>query len=130
MSERGKVVVTKLSPWSVKDTVARLKAIVEARGMSVFAVIDLSAEAGASRFDLRELQVITFGRTASAAAVMAAQPLAALDVPQKVVVWVDGCETKIGYAEPSALAARYGLAAELAEMLAAIDAVTDAAIDK
>ncbi len=60
------MVVTKLSPWSVKDTVARLKAIVEARGMSVFAVIDLSAEAGASRFDLRELQVITFWQRVTA----------------------------------------------------------------
>jgi uncharacterized protein (DUF302 family) len=130
VSEQGKAVVTKLSPWSVKDTVARLKAIVEARGMKVLAVIDLGAEAGASGFDLRDMQVITFGSTASAAAVMAAHPLAALDVPQKVVVWVDGCETKIGYAEPLALAARYGLAVQLAEMLAAIDTVTDAAIDK
>jgi uncharacterized protein (DUF302 family) len=130
VSERDKAVVTKLSPWSVKDTVARLKAIVEARGMSVFAVVDLDAEAGASGFYLRDLLVITFGSTASAAAVLAAHPLAALDVPQKVVVWVDGCETKIGYAEPPALAARYGLAAELAEMLAAIDTVTDAAIDR
>jgi uncharacterized protein (DUF302 family) len=61
---------------------------------------------------------------------MAAHPLVALDVPQKVVVWVDGCETKIGYAEPPALAARYGLAAELAEMLAVIDSVTEASIDR
>jgi uncharacterized protein (DUF302 family) len=130
VTEPSNAVVTKVSPWSVKDTVARLKAIVEARGMKVFAVIDLGAEAGASGFDLRDMHVITFGSTALAAAVMAAHPLVALDVPQKVVVWVDGCETKIGYAEPPALAARYGLAAELAEMLAVIDSVTEASIDR
>ena len=38
-------VVTKLSPWSMAETLARLSAAVAARGMEVFAVIDHSGQA-------------------------------------------------------------------------------------
>ena len=51
-------------------------------------------------------------------------------LPLKVLVWADGYETKLVYAAPAALAARYGLGDELAARLAGIDAVTDAAIDR
>ena len=59
---------------------------------------------------------------------MRAAPLAALDLPLKVLVWADGDETKVAYTAPAALAARYQLTDELAAKLAGIDAVTDAAI--
>ena len=61
---------------------------------------------------------------------MVAVPLAALDLPLKVLVWADGPETKIVYTAPAALAARYGLSDALAAKLAGIDAVTDAAIER
>jgi uncharacterized protein (DUF302 family) len=60
---------------------------------------------------------------------MAAAPLAALDLPLKVLVWADGEQTKLSYTEPAELAARYGLSEELSARLAAIDAVTDALIE-
>jgi uncharacterized protein (DUF302 family) len=59
---------------------------------------------------------------------MAAAPLAALDLPLKVLVWADGPTTKISYTAPAALGARYGLTEDLAARLAGIDAVTDAVI--
>ena len=34
------LVVTKISPWSMADTIARLSAVVAARGLDVIAVID------------------------------------------------------------------------------------------
>ena len=60
---------------------------------------------------------------------MQSAPLAALDLPLKVLVWSDGDETKLTYTAPAALAARYQLADELAARLAGIDKVTDAVID-
>ena len=60
---------------------------------------------------------------------MSAAPLAALDLPLKVLVWADGGQTKLSYYGPNELAARYGLSDELAGRLAAIDAVTDAVIE-
>jgi uncharacterized protein (DUF302 family) len=38
-------VITKLSPWSVAETVARLSRIVADRGVKLFAIIDHSGEA-------------------------------------------------------------------------------------
>ena len=54
-------VVTKLSPWSAADTVARLSAVIAARGMKLFAVVDHSGEATASGLELRDTKVVFFG---------------------------------------------------------------------
>jgi len=59
---------------------------------------------------------------------MAAVPLAALDLPLKVLVWTDGAQTRVSYTAPAALAARHGLSDELAGRLGAIEAIVDAAI--
>jgi uncharacterized protein (DUF302 family) len=122
-------IVTKLSPWSVTDTVARLSAIVSAKGLKLFAVIDHSGEAEAVGLKLRDTKVVIFGSPQAGTPVMQAAPLAALDLPLKVLVWLDGHQTKLCYTSPPALAARYKLSEELGNRLAGIDAITDAVID-
>jgi uncharacterized protein (DUF302 family) len=59
---------------------------------------------------------------------MDAAPLAALDLPLKILVWADQEQTKISYVSPAALAARYHLAPDLAGNLAGIDPLTDALV--
>jgi uncharacterized protein (DUF302 family) len=130
MTEPVEGVVTKLSPWSVADTVSRLVAVVAGRGMKVFAVIDHSGEANAVGLALRDTKLVIFGSPKAGTPVMAAAPLAALDLPLKVLVWADEGQTKVSYTAPRALAARYGLGDELAARLAGIDAVTDAVIER
>ena len=49
---------------------------------------------------------------------MDAAPLAALDLPLKVLIWADGSQTKVSYLSPSALADRYALHPDLAHNLA------------
>lgn len=120
--------VTKTSSRSVADTVARLISLVEAKGMKVFAVIDHSGEAKQAGLELPETKVVIFGAPKAGTPVMAAAPLAALDLPLKVLVWTDHGETKITYTAPAALAARYDLSDDLAERLAGIDQLTDAVI--
>ncbi len=122
-------IVTKLSPWSVTDTVARLSAIVSAKGLKVFAVIDHSGEAEAVGLKLRDTKVVIFGSPQAGTPVMQAAPLAALDLPLKVLVWLDEHQTKLSYTSPQALATRYELSAELGNRLAGIDTITDAVID-
>jgi uncharacterized protein (DUF302 family) len=121
--------VTKASPWSVSDTVERLEALVTAKGMKLFAVIDHSGEARAAGLELRDTKLVIFGSPQAGTPVMVAEPLAALDLPLKVLVWADGAETKISYTAPSELAARYQLSDELASRLAGIDALTDALLE-
>ena len=114
--------VTKLSPRSVPETVARLVMAVEARGMKVFAVIDHSSEAESVGLELRDTKVVIFGRPPAGTPVMVAAPLAALDLPLKVLVWAAGDQTKVSYTSPRYFAARYALADRLASRLAGIDA--------
>jgi uncharacterized protein (DUF302 family) len=127
-SEPMTQVTTKLSPWSVTDSVARLSAIVAAKGLKLFAVIDHSGEAEAVGLKLRDTKVVIFGSPEAGTPVMQASPLAALDLPLKVLVWLDGQQTKVSYTAPRTLAARYDLSEELGKRLAGIDAITDAVI--
>jgi uncharacterized protein (DUF302 family) len=97
--------------------------------MKLFGVIDHSGEAAAAGLELRDTKVVIFGSPQAGTPVMQAAPLAALDLPLKVLVWDDSGETKLSYTAPRELAARYGLSDELAARLAGIDALTDAVID-
>jgi uncharacterized protein (DUF302 family) len=120
---------TKPSPHSVADTVARLESLAEGKGMKVFAVIDHSGEAEQAGLQLRETKVVIFGSPQAGTPVMAAAPLAALDLPLKVLVFSDDDgQTKLAYTAPHTLAARYGLNEELAARLAGIDGLTDGVV--
>jgi len=117
--------VTKASPGSVEETVARLADLVAARGMQVFAVVDHSGEAARVGLELRDTKVILFGSPAAGTPVMAAVPLSALELPLKVLVWDDDGQTKVTYTAPETLAERFGLPLELAGRLAGIGPLTD-----
>jgi uncharacterized protein (DUF302 family) len=121
-------VVTKLSRQSVAGTVAKLTAMISAKGMRLFAVIDQAAEARQAGLTLRETVLVIFGSPEAGTPVMAASPLAALDLPLKVLIWADGDQTKVSYYVPAALAARHDLTADLAASLAGINALTDALV--
>jgi uncharacterized protein (DUF302 family) len=121
-------VVTKISGNSVSETVARLIALISARGLRLFAVIDQAAEARHVGLVLRETTLVIFGSPQAGTPVMTASPLSALDLPLKALIWDDGDRTKVSYYAPAALAARHGLGAELATNLTGINALTDALV--
>ena len=126
----GEAVVTKLSPWSVADTIARLSAVVGARGMEVFAVIDHSGNAREVGLQLRDTKLVLFGSPSVATPVIDAAPLAALDLPLRVVVWEDGYQTLLSYPAPADVARRNSLEGDLADALGCIDALTSVVIDR
>jgi uncharacterized protein (DUF302 family) len=121
-------VVTKVSPRSFADTVARLHELLSAKNVKVFSVIDQRAAAREAGLDLRDTTLVIFGSPAAGTPVMDAVPLAALDLPLKVLIWDDAGQTKVSYVAPAALAARHHLSAELAGRLAAVDPITDALV--
>jgi uncharacterized protein (DUF302 family) len=128
MTQDDAGIVTKLSPLPVADTVAKFTGMISAKGIKLFAEIDQSAEARQAGLSLRATTLVIFGSPAAGTPVMAASPLAALDLPLKVLVWDDDGQTKVTYYSPAALAVRYHLSADLAGNLAAIDALTDALV--
>jgi uncharacterized protein (DUF302 family) len=71
---------------------------------------------------------VVFGSPVSGTPVMQAAPLAALDLPLKILVWDDEGQTRVSYTATAELAARYELGDELVARLAGIDGVTDALV--
>jgi uncharacterized protein (DUF302 family) len=125
-----KRVINKVSHATVDETVARLIAEVDARGMKLFTTVDHSGEARATELELRETKLVIFGNPGTCTPIMQAAPLAGLDLPLKVLVRADAGRTCVSYTAPAELADRYQLSAELAAGLTGIDAVTDAAIGR
>jgi uncharacterized protein (DUF302 family) len=125
-----KPVVNKVSHKTVAETVARLIAEVEARGMKLFTTIDRSGEARASGLQLRKTQLAIFGNPLTGTPIVQAAPLAGLDLPLKVLVREDRNRTCVSYTSPAEVAARYKLSDELAAGLVGIDALTDAVVGR
>lgn len=128
LGERSPDITTKTSTRSVSDTVDRLIATIAAEGMTLFALIDHSGGAAAVGLRLRETRLVIFGNPVGGTPVMDASPLAALDLPLRVLVWDDHGQTSVSYTSPEALAVRYGLTSELMANLRAIDSVMDAVV--
>ncbi|HEX6537941.1 MAG TPA: DUF302 domain-containing protein [Candidatus Dormibacteraeota bacterium] len=131
MAERGPLpagVVTKLSPRSVDETVSRLEELLAARALTLFAVIDHGGLAEQAGLTLRATKLVVFGSPQAGTPLMVAEPLVALDLPLKLLVWDDGGQTKVSYLAPSTLAGRYGLGEDMAARIAGIDLISDALV--
>jgi uncharacterized protein (DUF302 family) len=126
--DRDDLVTTKVAPGSVNDTVIKLQGLLADRDMKVFAIIDQSDEARQAGLELRDTTLVFFGNPRAGTPVMTEVPLAALDLPLKVLVWSDEGTTKVSYTNPKCLAERYDLSADLARALAGIDPLTDALV--
>lgn len=121
--------ITKPSPRSVADTVARLLGILQEKGLKVFAVIDQQAEAQAVGLDMPATTLVIFGNPAAGTPVMVAAPLAALDLPLKLLIWADhDGATQVSYVDPAVLATRYALEPAQAAAFAPINAISDALV--
>jgi uncharacterized protein (DUF302 family) len=83
-------VTTKPSRESVEQTINGLKRVMADRGFTVFNVIDHRGVAERAGVEMPDSKLVMFGKPAVGAAVMLAAPLAALDIPLKVLVWEDG----------------------------------------
>src|SRR5262245_2640334 len=124
--------VTVRSRHGPEETLNRLAAAVRTKGMTVSAQIDHAAGAEAIGLPLRPTEVIVFGNAKAGTPLMQSSPTIGLDLPLKVLVWLDeGGVTWLAYDDPCWLARRHGLndAARpvINAMKDAIDAVVTAA---
>ncbi|GAB2651049.1 DUF302 domain-containing protein [Kribbella swartbergensis] len=118
-------VIHKRSPFSVAETVLRLTAAIRNAGNTPFFVVDHSGEAHRAGTELRDTKLVGFGDPALNATIIAAAPLAALDLPLRVLVWRDDNETVwMTYLDPTWWAKRHRLAPELVEPLTALEQLT------
>ena len=120
-------VITKVSSTSVAETVDRLRRLMADRGFTVFNVIDHSGVAERAGVQMPESKLVMFGKPTVGAAVMLAAPLAASDIPLKVLVWADGNgAVSVSYNSPGFLAERHHLADALRAPFDAVGSIVDA----
>jgi uncharacterized protein (DUF302 family) len=85
MSNNG--IVTIASHHSVDQTVQRLEEILAAKGVKLFTLVDHSGEAEKAGFQMRPCKLLIFGNPKAGTPIMLANPLAALDLPLKILIW-------------------------------------------
>ena len=123
--------ITKQSPHSVADTVARFTAAVEGAGARVFAVVDHAAGARSIGTPIAEETVVIFGNPKLGTPLIAANAEIGLDLPLKVLIWDRDGTTMVGYLDPQVLRDRYGIAGAdkvFQTMGGALDKLTGAAV--
>jgi uncharacterized protein (DUF302 family) len=125
--QRSVGIITKHSSTSVTETVDRLSRLMADRGFTVFNVIDHSGVAERAGVQMPESKLVMFGKPTVGAAVMVAAPLAALDIPLKVLVWEDGNgAVSVSYNSPGFLAERYHLEGALRAPFDAVESIVEA----
>ena len=120
----GNGVVRIASEHSVAETVAKLQAILEAKNVKLFAIVDHSGEAEKAGLKMPNTKLLIFGNPKGGTPLMLASPSVALDLPLKILVAEDtGGKVWISYNAPVYLQQRHNLPAELMANIAVIEAV-------
>jgi uncharacterized protein (DUF302 family) len=123
-SRTDKGIIEIPSHHSVDETVARLKGILEAKGVTLFAVVDHSGEAEKVGLKMPATRLLIFGSPRAGTPIMLAAPSAALDLPLKILVRQDENEKVwIVYNSPAYLKERHGFPQELTANIAVVEAL-------
>jgi uncharacterized protein (DUF302 family) len=126
--------ITLRSSYGPKDTMDRLEAEVKAKSLTVFAHVDHAAGAAAVGLPLRPTDLLIFGNARGGTPLMQSAQTIGLDLPLKILVWQDAAgATWLSYNDPSWLAKRHGVSADVeatvSAITTAIHAVAKAATD-
>jgi uncharacterized protein (DUF302 family) len=116
------------SHHSVDETVDKLKTILKAKNVTLFALVDHSGEAEKVGMKMPPTKLLIFGNPKGGTPLMLAAPSAAIDLPLKILVAEDP-EGKvwISYNSPEYLAERHGFPDNLLPNIAVVQALAAAA---
>lgn len=111
-AERGVPGLTVVeSEGSVEQTTRRLKAALGQEGLTVAATVNHAAGAQRAGLTLPPTKLVIFGNPKLGTPLMQAGRTAAIDLPQKMLVWKGGDgQVRLGYNDPRYLADRHEIA--------------------
>jgi uncharacterized protein (DUF302 family)/uncharacterized membrane protein YidH (DUF202 family) len=117
-------IINMASNHSVDETVDKLKGILQAKGVTLFALVDHSGEAEKAGMKMRPTKLLIFGNPKGGTPIMLAAPSAAIDLPLKILVWEDN-QGKVwaSYNSPSYLQQRHGIPQDLLPNIAVVEAL-------
>ncbi|HXE62959.1 MAG TPA: alpha/beta fold hydrolase [Bryobacteraceae bacterium] len=109
---------------SVDQTVEKLKAVLQAKGVTLFAVVDHSGEAEKAGLKMPPTKLLIFGNPKAGTPLMLASPSIAIDLPLKILVREDQAgQVWISYNDPRYLGARHRLPDHLLNNIAVIESL-------
>jgi uncharacterized protein (DUF302 family) len=121
-------IVTRPSVHSVPETVARIKAALEARGVTIFALIDHSGEAGKAGLHMPDTKLLIFGSPAAGTPLMLSAPSVAIDLPLKILVAEDQHgRVSVSWNHAAYLQTRHGFDSGLIQNIAVVERLAIAA---
>ena len=116
------------SSHSVDAIVEKLKGILQAKGVALFALVDHSGEAEKAGMHMPNTKLLIFGSPKAGTPVMLASPNIAIDLPLKILVFEDGFgKAWVSYNSPEYLQQRHNVPADLIKNLAVIESLATAA---
>jgi uncharacterized protein (DUF302 family) len=121
-------IIILLSQHSVNETIEKLKHILQAKGVTLFALVDHSGEAEKAGLKMPNTKLLIFGSPKAGTPVMQATPSAALDLPLKILVAEDPQgKVWISYTAPQYLQQRHNFPPELLQNLSAVETLASKA---
>jgi len=122
MTFNGSGIIEKPSNHSVEETVAKLKGILQAKAVTLFALIDHSGEAEKAGMKMPPTKLVIFGNPKAGTPLMLAAPSSAIDLPLKILVREDGQgKVWVSYNSPAYLQERHNLPQELLQNIAVVE---------
>ena len=114
--------ITRPSPYSVDETVERLKRTLDAKGITLFALVDHSGEAAKAVLRMRPTKLLLFGNPKAGTPVMLAAPSSAIDLPLKVLIAENGeGQGLVSYNDPGYLQHRHAIPPELLTKISVVE---------
>lgn len=123
-------IVRVASSHSVDQTVEKLTGILQAKGVTLFALVDHSGEAEKVGMTMRPTKLLIFGSPKAGTPLMQAAPSIAIDLPLKILVAEDEQgKVWISYNSPEYLQERHHLPAELLQNIAVVKTLAEKAAE-
>jgi uncharacterized protein (DUF302 family) len=118
------------SNHSVDETVEKLKGILQARGVNLFALVDHSGEAEKVGLKMGPTKLLIFGNPKAGTPVMLAAPSSAIDLPLKILIWEDAQQKVwVSYNSPVYLRERHNLPPDLLQNIAVVETLATKAAE-
>ncbi|RZJ23645.1 MAG: DUF302 domain-containing protein [Acinetobacter sp.] len=122
----NKNIITRESKFSVEETVNRIAYFLQSKGIRIYARIDQQKEMAKAGKAIAAMEFIMFGKPEVGFKAISSNPLAALDLPLKILVWEnpDG-NVFLAYNHPAYLTERYHLDPTVASLFALDDLINN-----
>ena len=118
------------SKYAVKETMDKMESALRSKGITIYGRIDQQAEAKKAGLEIKALELLLFGNPKVGIPLIMQEPLSALDLPLKILVWEgeDG-QVWVSYNNFSYLQKRWSLPQELIDKISGVEMLINHVLD-